>query len=367
VRLACENLGRVPDSEFFAPELERHRLPYAPLETFGTELAHLRQPSVSRRAEEWLKNLPPPFTDALWPYVKALLALRPRVVHAWQDQTSIMAGVAARIVGVPRIILSTRNVAPTHFAYHQPHMRASYQVLSSEPSVRLINNSVSGAADYASWLGVPTSSFTVVHNGFNFDGTAGAAAASSGSGFALNIPAGAPVVGSIFRFYHEKDPILWIEAAAVVATRRPDAHFVIVGTGPLEHEARMLAGRYGFANRLHLPGTLPDPSAVLRAMTVFLLTSQFEGLPNVLIEAQSYGVPVVCTRAGGSCETFLHGETGWLVDEREPTALAERILCILDDASWRERCRALAPRIARERFAIGRMLNDTVAVYGLES
>lgn len=362
VRLACENLGRVPDSRFFAPELDRHGLRYDTLDDIGrAQAVRLLESGLGLRVEERLGRLPAPFDNALWPYVLAMLDVRPSVVHAWQDQTSVLAGVAAAVVGVPRVVLSTRNMAPFRFAYHEPHMRAAYRALSGAERVRLLNNSRAGAADYAQWLGIPEQTFDIVHNGFDFD----ALEAEDDAGWRLGLPmpSGTPIIGSIFRFYAEKDPGLWMETAARVAEQRPDCHFLVLGIGPLREHALDLAKRSGIADRVHLPGALQQPHAVLRRMSVFLLTSRLEGLPNVLIEAQAHGVPVVATAAGGSAEAFSHGETGWLVEERSPAAIAARIVSTLEDRAWMEKCRVLAPRLARQRFGINRMLDETIALY----
>lgn len=358
VSLACENLGLVPDSDFFEPELKRHQIPYGSLWCVGRAGKH--NGYLERLPGRDLKRLPSVYFEKLRPYIQAIKAVRPAVIHAWQDQTCVLAGVAAAIVGVPRIILSTRNVAPVNFAYHQPHMRSAYRALSTHPAVRFINNSNAGAADYAKWLDLPISTFTVVYNGFDFDREAGVDARPSAA-----LMSNAPIIGSIFRFYSEKDPLLWIETATIVARRRPDAHFVIAGTGPLEQQVRALARRKCFGDRLHLMGVVRDPTALLRRLSVFLLTSRFEGLPNVLIEAQAHGVPVVSSRAGGAGEAFVQGETGWLVEERSPEALAERVLNVLDDSSWRAQAAIKARRFVRETFSLESMLDQTVALYDI--
>ena len=97
----------------------------------------------------------------------------------------------------------------------------------------------------------------------------------------LGIPAGAPVVGTVIRFSPVKQPLLWIEAAALVSRARPDCHFVIFGTGPMRDDVIAVAKRQGFADRLHCPGTTENPALGLSLFDVFLLTSQVEGTPNV--------------------------------------------------------------------------------------
>lgn len=361
VRLAGEYFGRVAGSTFFAPELERHGLPFDDLRKLGAGVDQRLPQDLAATLERRIEGLPQPYRGAVLPYVAAILALRPEIVHCWQDQTNALAGVAASIVGVPCIVLATRNMAPIHFIYHQPHLRAAYQVLAANKAVRLLNNSHAGAADYANWLNMSASCFRIVHNGFDFDSaTADAEAPES----IINmIPTDVPVIGGIFRFHPEKDPLLWIRMATLIAWARPDIHFLLLGAGPLEADIRAEATKGGLGTRLHLPGTHANTTAILKRLSVFALTSRFEGLPNVLIEAQAQGVPVVSTRAGGAGETFIQGETGFLVNERDPKILARHVLDILDDPAFRAHCGNEAPRLVRARFGLARMVDETVALY----
>ena len=128
-----------------------------------------------------------------------------------------------------------------------------------------------------------------------------------------------------------------------------------------------LAGKLGIANRLFLPGTEKNIAPVYAAMDVLLLTSRFEGLPNVLLEAQALGVPVVATDVGGCREAVLDGETGMVVHSRDPAHLAERVLHALDDHDWAASARQRGPAFVRERFGIKRMIEETMNVYGLDT
>lgn len=299
-------------------------------------------------------------------FLAELLEKRPAVVHAWQDSASISAGFAAVLAGVPRIILSSRNMRPTNFAYHRPYMAHGYRALAEVERVVLVNNSEAGARDYAQWLGIEAGRYRVKRNGIDAAlfqrATASEIAAYRAN---LGIPEDGLLVGSVFRLYEEKRPLLWVEMAVQVGERFPNAHFVIFGTGPLEAQARNLAKRRGLGDRLHLPGTTTDPHLAMSAMDVFVLTSRFEGTPNVLLEAQLLGVPVVATDAGGTREALEPGRTGWLVEEAEAGTLAERVAAILTEPAWRAQAREAGPQFVAARFGLERMLEETLALYGL--
>src|SRR5262249_16369307 len=108
---------------------------------------------------------------------------------------------------------------------------------------------------------------------------------------------------------------------------------------------------------------IDDPARGISLFDVFLLTSQFEGTPNVVIEASLLGVPVVATDAGGTREAVCEGTTGFLVQQPGPTAVAERVLAIPDDPAWPARARRQGPAFIESRFGLERMLDETLALY----
>jgi glycosyltransferase involved in cell wall biosynthesis len=291
--------------------------------------------------------------------------LRPSVVHVWLDDVNIRAGLAAVLAGVPRIILSTRSLAPYRFPYYRSYHRPAYTALREAPGVSLINNSRAGADDYATWLGVEAASIDVIYNGLDDREAVGLESAAARWRCQLEIPMGAPVVGGMFRFGAEKRPWLWLETVAEISARRPDAWFVLFGDGELRTQVRTHARRLGVAHRLRLPGLTAAPLSAMRAMDVLVMTSALEGLPNVLIEAQACGVPVVATRAGGTSEAVDHSRTGWIVDEEAPSALADRVVATLNDRAFCEQARISGPRFVSTRFGFERMIDETLDAYGM--
>jgi glycosyltransferase involved in cell wall biosynthesis len=310
------------------------------------------------------KKLPADLKDIPW-YAQEFLATRPRVVHVWLDYTNVKAGLAAALIGIPRIVLSTRSVAPNNFALFQPYMREAYRVLAADPTVCLLNNSQAGARDYERWLGLPRGTFRVVRNGFDFSGLEVAEKREGAQQFRTRhgIPIEGPLVGSVLRFSEEKRPLLWIDVAARVAECRPDVMFLMVGDGPLREEARWRALGYGLGDRIVMPGNEKDVAVAIAAMDVFLLTSRLEGFPNVLIEAQALGVPVITTDAGGAAETLIQGRTGYAIFPHSTELLADAVLQILGDRPWREAARQAAQRFVRERFSMSEMVDRTLDAY----
>lgn len=363
ISIICDYL--TPGSHDFYATMVRNRgsIPVERSRTVIGERARLLEPHALR-LKQIVHRLPTDLSVDVILYIAEFLVRRPAIVHAWQDDTSVKAGLAAAIVGVPRIVLSGRSVAPHHFTFHQTYMRSCYRALSCLPNVVLVNNSRAGAQDYESWLGLEQGRISVVHNGFDFaefrHPSREAVAAYRNQ---LGIEPAQPVVGTIMRFSEEKRPLLWLQVAAHLAAQRRDLAFLMVGTGVMQSEVRAMVESLDLQNRLFLVGIEPIAALALSAMDVFLLTSRKEGLPNVLVEAQSLGVPVVSTDVGGAGETFEHGVTGRLVADDDPGEIAAAVLSTLENAPWRERASQLAPQFVKERFSIDRMLDEMLSLY----
>jgi glycosyltransferase involved in cell wall biosynthesis len=182
----------------------------------------------------------------------------------------------------------------------------------------------------------------------------------------LGLPIKAPVVGAVMRFAPEKDVDLWLETAVIVRKSRPDVSFVLAGYGHDNSAAQIWekAAQLGLASCFVMPGMVSDPGLVYAALDVMLLTSRHENIPNVMIEAQAAGLPVVGPDVGGVAEAMLNGSTGLLVRNRSANSLARATLWILDNPGWRKQAAIDGPRLMAQRFGQERMIRKTIELYG---
>jgi glycosyltransferase involved in cell wall biosynthesis len=209
---------------------------------------------------------------------------------------------------------------------------------------------------------------SVVRSGVHLAALRAAADRAAAAGTAdlragLGLPADGPIVGMVACLKPQKAPLDFLEAAARVASRRPDARFVMVGDGPLRPavEARALA--LGLEGRLRLLGWRRDVPDLLAAFDIVSLTSLWEGLPRVVPEAIAAGRPLVVTAIDGAAELLRHDEHALLVPPADPAAAAGQILRLLDDPSLGRRLVAAA-RPLLEEFDIDRMVREQEALYG---
>jgi glycosyltransferase involved in cell wall biosynthesis len=141
---------------------------------------------------------------------------------------------------------------------------------------------------------------------------------------------GPPVLVGCGRLEPQKNFATLLRAMALVRARR-EVRLVLIGDGPQAGALRELARQLGIAQAVVFLGRISNPFAAMGRADLLVLSSRWEGLPNVLIEAMACGCPVVSTDApGGSREALLDGALGPLVPPRDPAALAEAIVHSLE-------------------------------------
>ncbi len=367
VSLLAEYIDHAPDLDFFLHELEAAGIQVNQVD-HAISLSDDGLSSVSPEVADLLADIAPSLIEEVLNLVEEFRSRRPEVVHAWQDSSSIKSGIAAIIAGVPRIVLASRNVTPMNFTYHEDYMYPAYRALASLDCVTFLNNSEAGAADYIRWLGLPRERFAVVRNGVDL-GDLKRMSNEFVHGYrqSLGIPENARVVGSVFRFWAEKRPMLWLQTAALVAKQYPDVHFLVIGEGPLRREMETFVSHNGLKERVHLPGARSEVATPLSSMDVFVLTSAFEGTPNVVLEAQWLGLPVVLTDAGGVRESFEHGVTGLLATNPTAEDIGTLVIRYLTDQTMRVKSERHGPTFVENKFGVNRMVQETLALYGFPS
>jgi glycosyltransferase involved in cell wall biosynthesis len=169
------------------------------------------------------------------------------------------------------------------------------------------------------------------------------------------------VVGFVGRLSAQKAPDGLLDAFAAAAGERPQARLVMVGSGPLHGEMTRRIAALGLASRVTLLGDVVA-TTYMPAFDVFCLSSRYEGMPYVYLEALSAGLPIVSTRVGGATMCVEHDRNGLLVPPDNAAALAAALASVIDDRILRRRFAAASRQMA-ERFTADRMIDRTLAVY----
>ncbi|MBI2943631.1 MAG: glycosyltransferase family 4 protein [Candidatus Wallbacteria bacterium] len=146
----------------------------------------------------------------------------------------------------------------------------------------------------------------------------------------LGIPGSAPVAGIIGRLTAVKAHEQFLQMAALLRRRCPEAHFLVVGDGERRQELEALSRELSLAGRVHFTGWRRDLASVYGSLDVLVLTSRNEGSPVVLKEGMAAGVPCVSFAVGGVPDLLREGVTGFLVAPGDVDRLANRVLeCLL--------------------------------------
>ena len=259
-------------------------------------------------------------------------------------KAALLGRPAARRAGTPVLAVSRGWTwenwkVRAYTALDRVHLRAFDHVVAVSD----------GQARKCRRAGVPPNRLSVIRNSARlsaFDGPADPAARQT----LLGLFPAAPefVLVAAGRLSPEKGFADLIRAMRPVAERFASAGLVIFGDGEERPALEALAAKLGLAGRVVMPGFRRDLDALWPAADLAVLSSESEGLPNVLLEASAAGVPVVATRVGGVPEVVADGLTGWLVRPRDPAALGGALVAALSDPAGM-RARGAAGRLKMER------------------
>jgi glycosyltransferase involved in cell wall biosynthesis len=168
-------------------------------------------------------------------------------------------------------------------------------------------------------------------------------------------------VGWVGRFAPQKAPERLIQAIAQIAPDYPKLKLIVLGDGPLEPEVRALSVELGIDDRILWLKDLPGQE-IMPSFDVFVLTSRYEGMPRVILEALSAGVPVVAMQAGGVNSAVRSGVEGFVVPPGDLAAFVDRLRLLTTDRDLRCRMKVTARKSA-ERFSLETMARRNLEIY----
>ena len=128
-----------------------------------------------------------------------------------------------------------------------------------------------------------------------------------------------------------KNQKMMIDACKVVSTRHPEYKLVIYGEGPYKDTLQEYIKAEGMVDCVLLPGNKKNIWDCIKPAQVFLLTSNFEGMPNAMLEAMCLGLPCVSTKLKAAEELISDGINGYIVDFNDSVALADRICFLIEN------------------------------------
>lgn len=179
----------------------------------------------------------------------------------------------------------------------------------------------------------------------------------------LGIPVNVPVVGTISRLSPQKNPLEWVKIAGLIHQQIPDIHFILVGDGPLHQEVVELLQKEGLLQITTLTGLSRDVGKILNTMDVVLLTSLWEGLPRVIPEAMSVGIPIVAYAVDGIKEVIRDRFNGLLCEPHHLQQAANECIELIQNQPLRAKIIHTVKQTATEQFDLKQMINDLQRLY----
>jgi glycosyltransferase involved in cell wall biosynthesis len=287
--------------------------------------------------------------------VEHLRGVRPAALIAAGTQANLAAILARRITGVPeRLVVSERNTLSAVVRQGVTPLRRVYPWLIHRcyPAADAIVAVSEGVAqDLVQRARLAEASVTTLYNAVDL-GSFVAASTQPLSDPWLDDPS-RPLILAAGRLHRQKDFPTLLRAFALVRRQVP-AHLLILGEGTKRGALERLGRALGIGADLRMPGFVSNPAAWMVRAGVFVLSSAWEGLPRVLLEALAVGCPVVSTDCpSGPREILAEGRFGRLIPVGDSRAMADAILATLAKPPPRQALQARAADFSTARMLEG--------------
>jgi sugar transferase (PEP-CTERM/EpsH1 system associated) len=280
------------------------------------------------------------------------------LIHSHEFTANCYSTLAARLAHIPIVCtVHGRNYYPQRY-----YRRLAYRwVARNADALVAVSKNVSQFLQEN--IGIRHDTITTIWNGIDLKPFTTKEADRREIRRVLNIKPEDFVVINVAALFDVKAQEVLLKAAAPILEQNRRTIFLIAGEGPREAYLKQLAMETGIANHVRFLGFRDDVPSLLRAADVFVLCSNFEGLPLSVIEAMATGLPVVATNVGGIAELVEHGTSAYLVPPKDPRTLARGILHVMSNSDKATRLGKEARRRARSMFSLHTMVNHYVELY----
>jgi len=283
------------------------------------------------------------------------------IVHSFFETSDLWAGSIVRLTSTAKLVSSRRDMGILRSGKH----RLGYRILG--PLAHKVLTVSEGVRQFAiSEDHLASDKVVTLYNGIEIPRMpTPPAIASVRERLGIRHPVGRLVttVGNIRKV---KGLDVLIRAAALVCTRSPDVKFFVVG-GISEwayyNDLLQMIENFGLGDKFKFLGHQSDVFPLLCASDVFVLPSRSEGFSNALLEGMAAGVPCVATRVGGNAEAVQDGETGFLVEAEDASAMADRICRLIEDPHQAQQMGHAGRKRVSDHFSLEAMMLKLEAVY----
>ena len=308
-----------------------------------------------------LSRAPWKLISAEWELIRLIRQLKPRVVHAFLPLVTFMGALAGRLNRVPLVITSRRALG-THqerFVVLRP-----IDLMADFFSHRVTVNSQAVWNDTINRDHINPSKLELIYNGVDPEPFELAASYREKVRKTLGVKREEKVAIVIANLISYKGHSDFVKAARQVIDQLPVAKFLLVGEdrGIQEHlQCEIL--ELGISSHVKFLGQRDDIPQLLAACDISVVPSHEEGFSNTILESMAAGLPVVATSVGGNPEAVLDGATGWLVPPRNPKALAEKLMDLIENPAKAKAWGRRGNERVKRQFSLGGMVERHLRLY----
>ncbi|WP_034629661.1 glycosyltransferase family 4 protein [Desulfotruncus alcoholivorax] len=286
---------------------------------------------------------------------------RVNLVHAHGAKAALIARPAALWSGVPASVYTVHNsiINPKWPSWKNRIAAAIERALSSSTDC-IITVSRALCEEIITQENIPRSKIKVIHNGIDFNEFDYSDNQTTKDKW--GIPHHRTVIGTVARMAPQKGLPVLINAAKQIIDKY-DLHFLIAGDGPLRASLQEQVHSAGMQDFFTFTGAVKNVAQVYQVMDIFVLPSITEGLPLTILEAMSFGLPVIASAVGGIPELIINNETGLLIPPGNDDELALKIAYLVEFPGKKYELGGKARQLVLNNFAVENMIKKTINLY----
>ena len=337
-----------------------------PLEPKGPLLQSYRKIGVPLHLDgmamhESLREKPWKLIPIQWRLLRIINKERPHVVHAFLPLATFLGAVAGRLCKVP-LVISSRRALGTH--QDRSLLTKPLDYMAYALSHKITVNSQAVYADTLKRDHTNPSKLVLIYNGICSDVIQAARGSRKTIRKHLSIASDEKVIIVVANLIAYKGHEDFLKALSFITRHVSNITILLVGEDRgIKRRLEALATDLNVSSHIRFLGQRHDIPQLLAASDLSVLPSHEEGFSNVILESMAAGLPVVATHVGGNPEAIVSGETGWLVPTKDPEALAEKIIDLLNDSHKAKQWGNRNLRRIQQLFSMQRMVENHLSLY----
>lgn len=329
--------------------------------TGGELIEKLDTDGISVHEQPFLQSPPDPKNDirALHSLARLISQNQYDIIHCHSTKAGFLGRIAAQMNSEPSVFtVHGWGFYNTDFGAFKPILKLGERLLSgiTDAIVCVSHNDFTIGHQHSILNGDRS---TVIHNGIPPLEQRDSAEVLKTE---LDIDDETAIVGSVARLAPQKRPLDVVKIGQKLREDGYDAETVLIGSGPLSEQCSQYIAQHDIEG-VHLLGFRDDALRLASEFDVFLIPSEFEGLPISILEAMHLGIPVVGSNVGGIPELVQHGKTGYVVEKGNIEEFVDRVGTLLEKPSILDNMSEESVRLATSQFSTERMVNEYDQLY----